>query len=262
VLINHGSASASEIFAAAIQDLHRGVIMGERSFGKGTVQNLIDLDAAVGTSGGGSLGELKMTIAEFYRLNGVSTQFLGVAPDIAFPATGDERLFGENTYENALPASTIAPVPLAGTAAPGVMARLLAGHDKRVAQSALWKLTLDEIAEGQREGDEKSVSLNFEERKAARATKKALFGSFEARLRSIQRAHGDPANDPDAFSLDDGLNPSERDLAEAPKPGAHKATDTDAYLLEAANIVADDFALTAAPAQDGTDTTRTKKKQA
>lgn len=102
VLVDGNSASASEIFAGAIQDYNRGIVVGEPTFGKGTVQNLIDLNR-FDQSMKGKLGELKTTIAQFFRVNGESTQHRGVIPDIVFEisATGDER--GERSLENALP---------------------------------------------------------------------------------------------------------------------------------------------------------------
>src|SRR5471030_571631 len=114
VLINRGSASASEIFAAAIQDYGRGLIIGEPSFGKGTVQTLISLDRFA-TSDKAKLGELKMTIAQFFRINGGTTQLRGVTPDILFPAATDAENFGESSFDNALPwvqinAANYAPV--------------------------------------------------------------------------------------------------------------------------------------------------------
>ena len=81
VLVNGGSASASEIFAAAIQDYGRGVIIGEPSFGKGTVQTVVDLDR-VARSDKPRLGELRVTMAQFFRINGGTTQLRGVTPDI------------------------------------------------------------------------------------------------------------------------------------------------------------------------------------
>jgi carboxyl-terminal processing protease len=81
VLINRGSASASEIFAAAIQDYGRGVIVGEPSFGKGTVQTVVNLDQ-VAHNTEPKFGELKVTVAQFFRVNGGTTQLRGVTPDI------------------------------------------------------------------------------------------------------------------------------------------------------------------------------------
>ncbi len=101
VLINRLSASASEIFAGAIQDYGRGLVIGSRSFGKGTVQSVNNL----------RLGQLKITESKFYRVSGDSTQHRGVLPDIAFPSSVDEEEVGESAYENALPWDQIRAVP-------------------------------------------------------------------------------------------------------------------------------------------------------
>ena len=108
VLVDRNSASASEIFAGAIQDYGRGIIVGEPTFGKGTVQTLIDLDRYVPGSGD-DLGRLRLTMAEFFRVSGGSTQLKGVEPDIRFdlgPETDDQ---GERSLENALPWDRIRP---------------------------------------------------------------------------------------------------------------------------------------------------------
>ena len=110
VLVNRYSASASEIFAAAIQDYGRGVIVGERSFGKGTVQSLLKLSKADPVTGKQQdLGEIKLTIAKFYRISGGSTQHKGVEADIAMPSMIDTARIGEDTYTSSLPWSTITP---------------------------------------------------------------------------------------------------------------------------------------------------------
>lgn len=102
VLVNRNSASASEIFAAAIQDYGRGVIVGEQTYGKGTVQNLIDLDRyARGDED--PLGQLRVTTAQFFRIDGGSTQHRGVMPDIRFPSDAEPGDYGESAYDNALP---------------------------------------------------------------------------------------------------------------------------------------------------------------
>ena len=108
VLVNRYSASASEIFAAAVQDYGRGVIIGERTFGKGTVQSLIKLARPFSFFGQHSeLGEIKLTVAKFYRISGGSTQHKGVVPDIAIPSMIDTATVGEDTYSSSLPWSTI-----------------------------------------------------------------------------------------------------------------------------------------------------------
>lgn len=108
VLVDRNSASASEIFAGAIQDYQRGVVVGEPTFGKGTVQNLVDLNR-FDQSMKGKLGQLKATIAQFFRVNGGSTQFRGVIPDIVFPTVLSEDDHGERSLENALPWTEIEP---------------------------------------------------------------------------------------------------------------------------------------------------------
>ena len=106
VLVDSSSASASEIFAGAIQDYKRGIIIGEPTFGKGTVQTLVDLNRYV-KNGDNKLGRLRLTMAQFFRINGGSTQFRGVVPDIIYPSASDPSDFGERSLENALPWSRI-----------------------------------------------------------------------------------------------------------------------------------------------------------
>ncbi|MEW7979437.1 MAG: carboxy terminal-processing peptidase [gamma proteobacterium symbiont of Phacoides pectinatus] len=102
VLVDRSSASASEIFAGAIQDYRRGIIIGEPTFGKGTVQTLVDLGRYVRVNGD-LMGRLRMTMAQFFRVNGGSTQFKGVVPDILFPTAAGSEEHGERGLENALP---------------------------------------------------------------------------------------------------------------------------------------------------------------
>ena len=108
VLVNRYSASASEIFAAAIQDYGRGIIIGERTFGKGTVQSVSKLERPITFfEKSPNLGEIKLTIAKFYRITGESTQHKGVEPDITLPSMIDTSTIGEDTYTSSLPWSTI-----------------------------------------------------------------------------------------------------------------------------------------------------------
>lgn len=101
VVVNRLSASASEIFAGAIQDYGRGLIIGEDTFGKGTVQSLVNLD----------YGQLKLTSAKFYRISGESTQHRGIVPDISYPSLYDKKKIGESSLEKALPWDTIRGIP-------------------------------------------------------------------------------------------------------------------------------------------------------
>ena len=108
VLVDRFSASASEIFAGAIQDYHRGVVLGQRTFGKGTVQNLVPLDR---WSPRPVNGQLTVTIGKFYRVTGESTQHRGVEPDVTLPSQIDLEEFGESALEGALPWDRIPGVP-------------------------------------------------------------------------------------------------------------------------------------------------------
>ena len=107
VLVNRYSASASEIFAAAIQDYDRGVIVGQQTFGKGTVQNLYPLDRYVKNQDEEELGQLTLTIGKYYRITGESTQNRGVNPDIELPSYIDIDTTGESARKTALPWDTI-----------------------------------------------------------------------------------------------------------------------------------------------------------
>src|ERR1700758_937598 len=115
VLVDRFSASASEIFAGAIQDYHRGIILGQRTFGKGTVQNLVPLDR---WSQKPISGQLTVTIGKFYRVTGESTQHRGVEPDVPLPSPIDMKEVGESALEAALPWDRIAGVPFQASAIP------------------------------------------------------------------------------------------------------------------------------------------------
>ena len=136
VLVDRNSASASEIFASAIQDYRRGLVVGEPTFGKGTVQNLVDLNR-FDQSMDGKLGQLKATIAQFFRVAGGSTQYRGVLPDIIFPTVISIEDHGERALDNALPwarinAANFKPVNLA----PGALDDVRRLHEERVLEDS------------------------------------------------------------------------------------------------------------------------------
>ena len=240
VLTNRGSASASEIFAAAIQDWGRGLIIGEPTFGKGTVQNLVDLDRfATSPSEKPQFGELKMTIAEFFRINGGSTQLKGVTPDIQFPKNGDEKDFGESTYDNALQWTQIAPAdykPVADLKA--YLAQLEAKHEARAAKSPGWKLMLDELAQYKAMRDKTTISLNLVQREAERKQLDAMQADFRARHKAIDGGTGAAADDAQD-ALDDGLNPNERSLKSELQAEKDAKKAKDPQLQETAHILFD-----------------------
>jgi carboxyl-terminal processing protease len=165
VLVNSDSASASEIFAGAIQDYGRGIIIGEPTFGKGTVQTLINLGRFI-RSGDEDLGRLRLTMAQFYRISGSSTQFQGVVPDIGFPYAGDNKDQGERALDNALPWGSIEPVHNVELIKKQGMEDILSGHRQRIAKDPGFRFLQEErrILKELRERD--SVSLLESKRKA------------------------------------------------------------------------------------------------
>ncbi|MDE1893594.1 MAG: carboxy terminal-processing peptidase [Xanthomonadaceae bacterium] len=239
VLVNRGSASASEIFTAAIQDYHRGLVIGEPTFGKGTVQNLVDLDRFVQSDGEKpQLGELKMTIQEFFRINGGSTQLKGVTPDIEFPKNGDDKDFGESTYSNALPWTHIAPAdyqPVANLKA--YLPQLQVLHEDRVAKSPAWKLMLDELAQYKLMRAKTTVSLNFATREAERKAQEKIQAEFRARHKAIDG--NDALLADEDKSLDDGLNANERSIKSELKEEQDAKKAKDVELNETAHILFD-----------------------
>lgn len=106
LMVNRFSASATEIFSGALKDYHRALVLGSRTWGKGTVQNLIPLNDYLP---GFKAGELKLTMAQFFRIDGASTQLRGVEPDIVIPSSIDDTMFGESAYPNALPWKKMQP---------------------------------------------------------------------------------------------------------------------------------------------------------
>jgi carboxyl-terminal processing protease len=144
VLVDRNSASASEIFAGAIQDYRRGIIIGEPTFGKGTVQTLVDLGRFV-RDGGDKLGRLRLTMAQFFRINGGSTQFRGVVPDIVFPfaSTADEH--GERGLDNAIPWAQIEAASYSPRN-PADLGRYRQNHQTRIAADAGFRYLIEEDA--------------------------------------------------------------------------------------------------------------------
>lgn len=263
VLINRGSASASEIFAAAIQDYGRGLIIGEPSFGKGTVQTLIDLDRFAPNEKS-RYGELKMTIAQFFRINGGTTQLRGVTPDIKLPVLADIENFGESSYDNALPWVSIKPaqyMPLGDLKE--LVAPLQKRHEARIARDKDFQFLQEDIAEVLKLRKENAISLNEAVRRKERDAQDARSKMREARLAGNSATPDEPASGPGSKEKraeapdptkaeksvvavrgtprqDDGLQADERNL-QAELAAEKAAKDAkDVILQEAANILADE----------------------
>ena len=257
ILVNRASASASEIFAAAIQDYGRGVIIGEPSFGKGTVQYLLDLDN-IARNEKPTFGELKMTTAQFFRIDGGSTQLRGVTPDIGFPTTLDAGDFGESSYDNALPWTSIPPAKYQrqGEVA-SVVPMLITQHETRVAKNQEWQDYKSDLADSRRLRAEKTISLNEQVRRKERDEQEAKLKARTERdkasaeksdvvVTSAPTAAGVPVDedDSDEASLrDDGLQAGERGLQEELRREKERKDRPDFVLNEAAHILADEIGM-------------------
>ncbi|MGE0858385.1 MAG: carboxy terminal-processing peptidase [Gammaproteobacteria bacterium] len=228
VLVDRNSASASEIFAGAIQDYHRGMVVGEPTFGKGTVQNLVDLNR-FDQSMNGKLGQLKATIAQFFRVSGSSTQFKGVEPDIGFPTVDDED-HGERSLDNALPWAAIDPARFtAVNFSPARIDSVRALHEKRVASDTAFQALL--ASERAIYDAQKQHSLSLREDKRRAEHDKARTEQ-RARENQIRVARGLPPLPADQ------VTPEEEEEDEFSKPD-EKEKALDVILSEAGNILTD-----------------------
>ncbi len=231
VLINRGSASASEIFAAAIQDYGRGIIIGEPSFGKGTVQTVVNLDQ-VAHNPKPKFGELKMTIAQFFRINGGTTQLRGVTPDIGLPSLTDPKTFGEASYDNALPWTQIKPATYKAEGdVSKILPQLQSRHDTRVAGDPDFKRLVEDIAELKAQREKGVISLNEADRRKEMEAQAKRFKSREQINDGV-----DPGED-------DGLQANERSLSADIAIETARKNAKDVLLNEAASIMADDAGL-------------------
>lgn len=239
VLINRGSASASEIFAAAIQDYGRGVLIGGQSFGKGTVQTIVDLDK-IAKNDKPKLGELKMTVAQFFRINGGTTQLRGITPDIALETATDMEDFGESSYDNALPWMQIkaADYRPAGDLS-SIVPKLIANHDKRVSQDKDFQYLREDLAEFSTLRKKNLISLNEEDRRKEREMREAR-DKLREKNKEDNASGKTPAEAGSRAFQDDGMLPDERNLkADLAIETANKNAK-DILLNEAAHILSDE----------------------
>ncbi|NVN64581.1 tail-specific protease [Pseudomonas putida] len=217
LLVNRLSASASEIFAGAMQDYHRALIIGGQTFGKGTVQTIQPLNH----------GELKLTLAKFYRVSGQSTQHQGVLPDIDYPSIIDTKEIGESALPEAMPWDTIRPVvkPVADPFRP-FLAQLKAQHEARSDKDAEFTYIRDRLALTQKLMNEKTVSLNEQERRARHdsiETKQLALENIRRKAKGEEPLKELKKEDEDALPVED----------ENTKP------EDDAYLAETGRILID-----------------------
>jgi carboxyl-terminal processing protease len=216
VLVSRLSASASEIFAGAIQDYGRGVIIGDTTFGKGTVQTLLNL----------SRGQLKVTTAKFYRISGESTQHRGVVPDIYYPSLYDKDTIGESSLKDALQWDAIGAIPhYVFTDISPYKAQLRSMHQARIQQDPDYQYLLGMINYLKDSRDKKKVSLKLSTRLQENKKSEKLRLDLENRLRK-------------AKGLKPILNLDQLNEDKDESPKAKPAKD-DAELVEGGNVIVD-----------------------
>lgn len=246
VLINRLSASASEIFAGALQDYGRGIVIGDRSFGKGTVQTLLDLPE----------GQLKVTESKFYRISGDSTQHRGVVPDISFPSLFDEAEIGESALDYALSWDQISPVRHRDYGLfDGLVPTLRKLHQDRTSEDPDFLYLLDQVTMSAETRGMTSLPLNEEARLELRESQEAKALSIENKRRvskgeeplaSLREEDDDGIQAEIDENLDTLSGPGENgdDFDVELSAAEEEETDeADVLLLEAGRIVADVLAL-------------------
>jgi len=234
VMVNRFSASASEIFAAAIQDYKRGIIVGEQTYGKGTVQTLIDLNqwAPKETD---QLGQVKLTVAKFYRINGSSTQLKGVMPDLELPSAFKVNEYGEGSQPSALPWDQIASSKYesANNINDKIVGQLRDKYKQRLKSDEELKTLVKTLDEFKKARENKIVSLQEAKRKVERdeAEKK----------RAALKQLGEDAEDED-----EDADP--KVATEAPKDVKKKK---DIYITETGRMLADLIVISKEPSLAG-----------
>jgi len=177
VMVDRYSASASEIFAGAIQDYQRGLIIGHKTFGKGTVQQLDDLTS----------GQLKLTESKFYRVTGSGMQNRGVEPDIALPSTWDIEESGESSLDSALPWDQISPTPFRKfNLDRNILDRLRVAHGKRVISNPDLQYILNIRKRYDEQQEKKSISINLDTRRAEKLDRQLWLLATENQRRAAQ----------------------------------------------------------------------------
>ncbi|MEQ9593462.1 MAG: carboxy terminal-processing peptidase [Cyclobacteriaceae bacterium] len=194
VVTNRFSASASEIFAGAIQDYNRGVIVGESTFGKGTVQTVLDLKRFINDSD--EVGELKLTFQKFYRVTGSSTQNKGVVPDVVLPTALDSKQYGESSNLSALPWDVIKSTPFkkASDVNDKLIQGLNASYQSRTKEDPSLKRYIKETEELKKNLAETRISLNEGQRKKEMEEadrKKAMNKDMDTKLSSNESGNAD-----------------------------------------------------------------------
>jgi carboxyl-terminal processing protease len=224
VLTNKLSASASEIFAAALQDYNRAVIVGDSTtFGKGTVQTMVELGNIIplslsGRGTGNEAGALKLTIQKFYRISGGSTQLQGVQSDVKLPSLWDQSDIGEVALKNPMPYDTIEPVQFDKWEAPLFRPELKQRSAARVAADPEFRWILEDIERAKKRIAENKISLNEKVRRAELDEDKVRKETRTAERAKLKR----PDEKVYEVTVDDATNP-ELKVKEDKKPAKDTA---------------------------------------
>ncbi|PRC95162.1 carboxy terminal-processing peptidase [Solimicrobium silvestre] len=246
VLINRASASASEIFAAAIQDYGRGIVIGETSFGKGSTQAVVNLDRLV-KNDKPDFGELKMTVTKWFRINGDAIQLRGVTPDIILPMFTDAENFGESSFDNALPWGKIPATDYKSSSdLVHIVPTLIADHNARVSKDKAFQDLQEDITEFKTQRKKNLISLNEDERRKEREAQKAkvkLRKNELAKTKSGNSSEKDAAGTDASTRQDDGLLATERNFTNDKDADKKDSADKDVLLKEAAHIIDDEASL-------------------
>lgn len=233
IMVNENSASASEILAAAMQDYKRAAIVGTPTFGKGTVQRFIDLDDAFNASASDKLGSLKITIQKFYRINGTTTQLVGVTPDIILPDRYRYLDFGEKDNEYSLGSDKIkkAPYEIAKNWEPAIK-RAKAQSSKRIAENTLFT-EIEQMAVRIRNMNQKTrFTLNLDEYRQELKQLEEDNKRYEEMVKTVKAATlVNTSFDNDDMAGDDNKKKMKTDW--------NKAFEKDIYIQEAVNVLKD-----------------------
>ena len=231
IMIDRLSASASEIFAGALQDYGRAIVVGDRSFGKGTVQTLLDLPE----------GQLKITESKFYRISGDSTQHRGVIPDISYPSLLQHDEIGESSLEKALDWDRIAPVRHKDYGVvDAILPTLVAKHTERANADPDFQYIWDQKALAKKVRGAEVLPLNEAERIAQRTSQEIQYLAIENTRRQAKGMDILASLD-DLADEDDDTSAAPQDSAEEPSAASDdtEAEEVDALITETARILAD-----------------------
>ena len=266
VLVNRLSASASEIFAGAIQDYERGIIIGSQTFGKGTVQSLLPLNR----------GQLKLTQAKFYRISGESTQEKGIIPDIKYPSNYNPESIGESTLDSPLPWDKISATTYRRKHSINhLVPELKSLHDARISNNAEFNYLSEAFAYRKARSEDDTISLNEKKRLQEKTDREGFWLALENKRRvalgqepiasldeldeeepniaSNEAPHASPTNVPTTSDGETAGPDSSNQMADSTSPisalktdGAHEKpeveeedTTPDPYLVESGHILLD-----------------------